>query len=202
MSLKGVALVLSVVIVLPTITVAESSQEQKLVVAARPQHVPGERWIYRRDGKRHEIEFVRYEGDVNITRRITEGERTELWYSSADLNPIKVVTEDGEVIRQYQGEYLLYQFPLELGKSWTSNYVSLGNVVRRVTGRVVAYEEVKVPAGVFWAFRIEIENQRTDRRLPATEILWYSLAVKRFVKYYSREFRRELELLEYIPSSR
>jgi hypothetical protein len=92
------------------------------------------------------------------------------------------------------------QFPLYVGKGWRHHYVeAIGNDVaqRSKWVEVAAWEQVTVPAGTFWAFRMEMTNQRLGVPQPAYETHWYAPDVKFYVKGYSREFNWEYELGRY-----
>lgn len=181
-------------------TAGDESVSPVTPVAERPTYVPGDKWIYLRNGQRYEIEFLKYDGEFVIWRRNRNG-AIELLYSSPDGNEIRVTAEDGTLLHDNQGEYALYRFPLAVGKSWESDYIFRARATRRtLSARVTAYEQITVPAGTFWAFKIEVVNQARDRRRPAYETLWYAPEVKRMVKYVSPPssgFNVDIELVEY-----
>jgi hypothetical protein len=75
-----------------------------------------------------------------------------------------------------------FDYPLEVGKSWTKSssiriYAANRTIPFSYTGKVEAYENVTVPAGTFKAFRIHW----TDT-LGNDEILWFSPKLGIFVK--------------------
>lgn len=163
--------------------------------AERPQYADGDRWVYSRNGEREEQEFVKYEsGSYVIKRKLRD--RTVFRVYSSEGNMTKEVDEGGRVLREYVKELPHFRFPLRVGKKWYETYYS-GAIRRTVRAEVTAYETITVPAGKFWAFKLEVINQRTDRERPAYETLWYTPEVKRLVKYQSREFQTDLELVEY-----
>lgn len=168
-------------------------------IAERPQYVAGDKWVFDRNGKPYEKLFVEYEGTAFVTKR-TYKEKAWFAYSSLDGNPIKAMDEKGNVLWEHRGEYAMFRFPLQVGKKWDELYYSRGSVARRMQVWVTAYEQVTVPAGTFWAFRIEAVNQRLDRPLPAYETYWYAPATKSLIKYVSNEFQLEMKLLQYVPT--
>jgi hypothetical protein len=91
--------------------------------------------------------------------------------------------------------YPNFAFPLQVGKTWRSA-VSLANtsqpdktVQADLEGRVAGYESVTVPAGTFFALRIELKGwykgKNSDGQWTGTieDTLWYSPAVRNAVRY-------------------
>jgi hypothetical protein len=75
-----------------------------------------------------------------------------------------------------------YEWPLEVGKTWTKDYVFTMHAAKRevplkVTQTVEAYEDVTVPAGTFKAFRIRSTNSMGD-----DNVNWFSPELGIFVK--------------------
>jgi hypothetical protein len=67
--------------------------------------------------------------------------------------------------------------------------------------KVVAYEQIKVPAGTFWAYKIE-ENRvmrGTKSRRGYNATVWYSPEVKHTVKSEEENDVWNQELLKFIP---
>lgn len=90
------------------------------------------------------------------------------------------------------------QFPLEVGKTWSSDYsISLGHgklQAHHHSAKVVGWESVTVPAGTFRALRV---NHTLRRMVEMSDVIlpeynyytfWYVPEVKRYVKY-EREYR-------------
>jgi hypothetical protein len=151
------------------------------------------------NAKRDEMEFLRYESTGFVMRRASAGGPVLFRRYSVDGNPVSDADDTGKVLWEHRGEYALFRFPLRVGKQWHELYHSRGSVARRMQVWVTAYEQVKVPAGTFWAVKLEAINQRLDRPRPAREVYWYAPEVKNIVKYSSAEFETEMELLEYVP---
>lgn len=82
-------------------------------------------------------------------------------------------------------------FPLTVGKSWDFHNIRRftgGTLDVRGTSRVVAFEQIKVAAGSFDAFKIESRgvNAKQLERLysaPFTNTYWYAPGVKRIIKW-------------------
>ena len=91
-----------------------------------------------------------------------------------------------------------YDFPLEIGKTWTAVAVRDApdrEAVHTYTFRVVRQERVIVPAGIFDTFRIEGTNRYKARKKQdgstgeggGVHRYWYSPTVARFVAYEYEE---------------
>lgn len=85
-------------------------------------------------------------------------DNVEAWLS-AETKSIAFLTQDGKVIETYDPDWQDWQWPLAVGKSWTSNYkqTNLQQAFPPAQAKwtVTAYEDVTVSAGTFKAFRIE-----------------------------------------------
>ena len=93
----------------------------------------------------------------------------------------------GGVIYPHSG---LFQFPLDVGKTYESRFEMAHGKVRQKQEhlvRVAGWEDVVVPAGQFRAIRLDSEGtyQRLDRYMTGTvrTSTWYVPEVKRWVKY-------------------
>jgi hypothetical protein len=77
---------------------------------------------------------------------------------------------------------LSWDWPLEVGKTWTKNYNMTIHAAKRTvpfqtTQKVEAYEDVTVPAGTFKAFKIS-----TSSTLGEENVQWFSPELGIFVK--------------------
>lgn len=93
----------------------------------------------------------------------------------------------------------MLKFPMNVGNSWVHPYTAKSNVETRNRERrctVKSWEEVKVLAGTFMAFRIACDNQWSEANRPADEQYWYAPAAKNIVKYESGEWYSETQLKE------
>jgi hypothetical protein len=91
--------------------------------------------------------------------------------------------------------YPSFAFPLEIGKTWsgevtrTRTYESDRKVVAKLTGKVLAWEKITVPAGTFDAMRIEVKGFYNGQNLrgrwsgQTTDTIWYAPAAKAAVKW-------------------
>ena len=134
------------------------------------------------------------------------------------------VFKDGSRIVRFSPYLPVFKFPLEVGKVWAQHYdwqrMDLGDGnsgpetwaesrerkasgrpnhgSTRVEGKVLGWEEISVPAGIFTALKIELKSPHyagpeTRRIFGKAELFgglletyWYVPEVKRFVKYESR----------------
>jgi len=100
---------------------------------------------------------------------------------------------------------LNWQWPIEVGKSWTREQRMTIHAARRtvpytLTQKVEAYEDVTVPAGTFKAFKISTVTSLGDENL-----VWFSpehgIFVKQSLKRTGKHARgpgtREIQLLSY-----
>ena len=116
------------------------------------------------------------------------------------VSPQLATLFDGKDAFDGQRRYL--SFPLEVNASWAYSYEhpaadGAGRMREDLTSKVVGWEQVSVPAGTFWALRIEQTGWSNkispDASRPARavarldRIFWYSPEVKFNVK---SEFRR------------
>jgi len=98
----------------------------------------------------------------------------------------------GSGYNDYLPALAYYAFPLYQGKRWridsqVSNFGAGQRVRIQGEGEAVGFEEVKVPAGVFWALRVQIELETVDpgdatRTVKVKEVHWYAREAMRPVK--------------------
>ena len=88
---------------------------------------------------------------------------------------------DGEILASTTPNNGNYEWPLEVGKSWRSNYTWTDNVLHpdwsgpsweRWT--VVAWEEVTVPAGTFMAYKVVRTGTSWETTSEDVNIIWYA----------------------------
>jgi len=100
---------------------------------------------------------------------------------------------------------LTWQWPLEVGKTWTREqrmtiHAAKATVSYSVTQKVEAYEDVTVPAGTFKTFKVSTVTSLGDEN-----IAWFSpelgifvkQSLKRTGKHRQGAGTREIELLSY-----
>ena len=91
--------------------------------------------------------------------------------------------------------YPNFAFPLQIGKTWRHT-VDLAHtkqpdktVKADLEGRVIGFESVTVPAGTFFALKIEVKGAYSGRNQEGSwsgrieDTLWYSPAVRNAVRY-------------------
>src|SRR5262245_5531633 len=146
--------------------------------AERPTYTLGEKWI-RNDGV---YELVRIEDD----RYIFSAGRDHEIYLTRDLFPATVIKGVRELT--FSPAPAL-PWPLQVGKIETR----MGGLVGTFRGtwvasKVEAYEDVRVPAGTFKAFRVSIDARvvASEDRLVLTT--WYAPELRQFVKTQSRVY--------------
>ena len=154
-------------------------------IAERPTWTAGDSWTYRGRGR---------DGAYTVTRKVLregvfegrdayeiEAGDTRYWYTK-QLGYL-ARTQGGRTVRRAIPPED-WQWPLQVGKSWsaTITWVDSGDQEQRfvLTGvwTVEAYEEVKTPAGTFKAFKVS----RREIESGASQVFWYSSAVKGWVK--------------------
>jgi hypothetical protein len=79
-----------------------------------------------------------------------------------------------------------FEWPLEVGKTWTTKYRATNHMTNRTTDfeatwTVQAYEDVTVPAGTFKTFRLTLVDT-----MGSDEVYWYSPELGIFVKTSAR----------------
>jgi hypothetical protein len=148
----------------PAIAVAGESPPR----TERPTYTLGEKWI-RDDGV---YDLIRIEDDRYI---FSAGPGKEI-HLSKDLGLAK-----GE--KSLFDPPLPLSWPLEVGK-WGSGMSKWGQALNRFTWSVDAYEDVRVPAGTFKAFRITYSLSTISTSMaPATSLkYWYAPEARQFVK--------------------
>jgi hypothetical protein len=142
----------------------------------RPSSTLGEKWI-RYDGV---YELIGIEDD----RYIFATENKRKIHLTKDLAVAKV-TRGPRLLELDPPPALIW--PLEIGKwgssalTWRDEFSPAGGWAVRMTWRVVTYEEIKVVAGTFKAFRVEwsVEFPGGKKRELRS---WYAPMVRQFVK--------------------
>ncbi len=184
------------------------------VIAERPKLNKGDRWEYSRRDKVISYEFVEIRSDDLVFHlqwdEWKSENKKEIEFRNSDLNVIEIIDENGEeeFIAPYRGPF---NFPLWVGKKWSYAFSSSEKGARGSPGelvtiesdvKVVSYEQVKVPAGTFWAFKIEETRHRRGakrgRAQTGTNItVWYSPEIKFSIKVEHDKEVYNRELLRY-----
>ncbi|MBA4371453.1 MAG: hypothetical protein C0402_01180 [Thermodesulfovibrio sp.] len=220
--MRNIILFLFLVFVTATTGYAEDMKKPPAdyqgAIAEKPKFDKGDRWEYMRRDKTISHEFVGTQNETLVFHLQwdawkDEGKK-ETEFRNADLNLIKVINEKGEeeVMTPYRGPF---NFPLWTGKKWSYSFSSSAKVKSSGAGelvtvdahvKVVAYEQVKVPAGTFRAFKIEEtrQNRGAKRGLAqygTTITFWYSPEIKSIIKIEHANDIHNRELLRYSPGS-
>lgn len=129
----------------------------------------------------------------------------KLIYVDANLNLQRATNLKGEVLLEFKPQHQALEFPLFVGKKWTSKYSGFRadkglKWDSRLECEATAYEPVRVAAGNFDAFRVEcIDNWEfgyifSGRKLSTR---WYAPSVGIVVKYASEDKEWNYELAAY-----
>lgn len=149
------------------------------VVVERPVYSVSDYWIFTGDGKDVRLEFLREEKDRYIF----------------NLDGVQVVKDfdltEEKRKRDYRGP--LVKFPIKVGKVWTYDFEVESIRTVRFVGRqakyvVAAYEQITVPAGTFWSFKITLSIYETTywEKGFSTEY-WYAPDVKQIIRFSKEE---------------
>jgi hypothetical protein len=174
------------------------------VKADRPEWKVGYEWQY--SWKDHSgngtlaKEIIREEPFAGVPSFVLKRGQSEDFYTKDVLGLLGTMS-GGRITVKRTAPFQTLSWPLEVGKEWTNSYIveRLGEISSESSESfelrlvVTKLEPVKVSAGTFNAFKIEIYNARTGTLL---NDYWYAPEVKWFVKsrVYNREGVREEEL--------
>jgi hypothetical protein len=127
--------------------------------------------------------------------------RNENFYTKDSLGLLSTTTSSGKPISRRNSPHNNLTWPLEVGKEWNSTYI-LERVEDKSSQKfdfrmiVTDVEDIKVPAGIFEAFKTEVYSNLNGKLVSEH---WYSPKVKWFVKsktYLSTAVREE-ELMDF-----
>ncbi|MDK2955182.1 MAG: hypothetical protein PWQ57_678 [Desulfovibrionales bacterium] len=118
-------------------------------------------------------------------------------YDEATRNYITTLRDGKPLDKTYYPDNAMFSWPLLPGKKWSST-VSISDAHRDkwpypVEGEAVGFEEVKVPAGTFDAFKVVVGDP--TRGLWSTT-LWYDPQTKLIVKQVQRRFQKNDSIVE------
>jgi len=116
---------------------------------------------------------------------LTAGGESILIFEKSSLNRLFIMDKDKRI--PYEGRNKrLFNFPLEIGKSWKDKFLSKGALKEYTfieTFTVLGWEDIVVQAGKFKTLKIEYKQSSSDE--PAKEgklWYWYSPDAKYMVK--------------------
>jgi hypothetical protein len=108
-----------------------------------------------------------------------------LIFEKSSLNRLYIMDKDKRI--PYEGRNKrLFNFPLEIGKSWKDKFISKGAIKEYTyleTFTALGWEDIVVPAGKFKTVKIEYKQSNADE--PAKEgklWYWYSPDAKYMIK--------------------
>ena len=120
-----------------------------------------------------------------VVKYITARGESVLIYDKSSLNRLYVMDKEKRI--PYEGRNKrLFNFPLEIGKSWKDKFISKGAIKEYTyleTFTALGREDIVVQAGKFKTIKIEYKQSNADE--PAKEgklWYWYSPDVKYMVK--------------------
>lgn len=138
-----------------------------------------------------ERKIVGVEADrIKVTFRNVKSDLVRMLEYDRQWNLIAFRGPSGEGY-EYQPPIKYYDFPLKPGKRWsgvsTERNLKTGDLrEHRVSGEVVGWETVTVPAGTFRAVKVmlatEVKDLKTGQVTPGSDTSWFAPAVKRSVK--------------------
>jgi hypothetical protein len=122
------------------------------------------------EGKR----MTAYESTGGVLLEYVEGEWKGKW---------QVILSPQEKPFQTYDPPMGYEYPIEVGKTWTTSYRVTVHTVNKVfpfdmTFKVESYEDVTVPAGTFKAFKISYTDTLGNKG-----VQWYSPGLGPFPKW-------------------
>jgi len=189
-AIRSLAAVAALLFAFPAVCAAQADAP-----VARPAMKQGDRWIYRRTDNRTgksagtREERVTFANDATIQTVVIifgKDEETDATYTSSWNG---VSSFDGGVITPDAGTL---RFPLRVGDTYEAKFENRRprrgafHVAHQRAAKVVAWEEVAVPAGKFRALKVELEGsyRRLDTGLTGRTrvVLWYVPQIKRWAK--------------------
>jgi len=186
----------------------------------------GDAWTYDRiDGKTKSKEFTTVisvtsadDKEIRTESKRTDNGTTLTTVRNKDLNRLVTDTPPGKTLSDpYHPEYA---FPLTVGKTWEQKVVTTRSnqpdwkTVATLKGKVLGWEQVKVPAGTFNAIKIEIggiyngSDPRGQWNGLITETIWYVPELKNAARWTYQDnirgrgdFNNDVwELVKYEPA--
>jgi hypothetical protein len=170
--------------------------EKKIEKIAAPSLKLGDSWTYQ------VIDLLSGSVTGNVTLTVAAATPDTWRFGSGyvtdkSLNLLQE-TKDGKLVQKWTPKRPNYQFPMELGKTWTAAAVRDSpdrETEHTYTFKVIRQERVVVPAGVFDTLRVEGSNKYKSRKKKdgssgegvGVHRYWFSPAVARPVAYEYEE---------------
>jgi hypothetical protein len=142
----------------------------------------GDKWTIAGDVT---IMVVNADESSYAVKYLTAGGESILIFEKSSVNRLYVMDKDKRI--PYEGRNKrLFNFPLDIGKTWKDKYMTKGALKEYTyleTFTVLGWEDIQVQAGKFKTVKIEYKQANADE--PAKEgklWYWYSPDVKYMVK--------------------
>jgi len=156
-------------------------------VADAPTFKVGDEWRWEGGTYPTYVRVVALEGDGSVVESNLDVWCRDGCRYTRDKYGISISGVSGKGEPTYVSGLKILDFPLTVGKEWTQERElrQLGTdrmVPYYNVWKVEAFEEVKVKAGTFKAFRISYSQENRRSRWSGNASLWWSPDVKAFVK--------------------
>jgi len=156
-------------------------------VAEQPKYTVGDYWVFTKDqGEQAQDDSAEAE-DVRVTFVSQEGDVYNfLKNGSIPFKKDKFLTLITGKSKGFPG--IILHFPLKVDNHWTCDFVGVRHEAPwPMTAKysVEAYEQITVPAGTFWAYRVEaaiVFNVKNTSNTYTTKTYWYAPAAKNIIK--------------------
>lgn len=143
--------------------------------------------VERREDKGREVNVVADSIPVRDPGFPCDGANGSLWDVAED--GWIACTKDGKVLASDSPHHGRYNWPLEVGKSWRTEYFWTDNAIHPDWSgpsweewTVVAWEEVTVPAGTFTAYKVVRTKTRWETTSEDVAVNWYAPEIPATVK--------------------
>jgi hypothetical protein len=158
-------------------------------IADQPKYAAGDYWVFMKDqGEQAQDDNVEAAADFRITFVSQEGDVYNfLKNGSTPFKKDKFLTLITGKSKGFPGPIL--RFPLKVGKSWSYDYQGVRyakSAPMTAKYHVEAYEQITVPAGTFWAYKVECSRGYNAKGVTAStyanKTYWYAPAPKTIIK--------------------
>ena len=153
----------------------------------------------RREYNEREIAVFEFtSGDAQVPQEIGGEGSWGTYFYDVETGNFVAEWQKGILQREVRPHDGRLNFPMEVGKTWRSEYFSVtyGNRTSGIVWfdyEVLSYEEIKLKAGTFMAYKIAVNDAAFD--LNVNEVFWYVPDVMGVLKSVSDV--SEFELVEY-----
>jgi len=142
----------------------------------------GDKWIIGGDTT---LSVVSADESTYAVKYLTPGEESILIYAISSLNRLYIMDKNTRI--EYAGRNRrLFNFPLEVGKTWSDKYTAGGKTAPQAyteTYTVLGWEDITTKAGKFRAIKLEYKHARAEENAQGGKAwYWYSPDVKYMLK--------------------